>query len=160
VSGVNLELNATRRLGAELELATRPAGWLELRAFTTLVDARFVESGNVVPLSPRQTAGFNVIAASELGPRAGVRGLLVGPRPLPHGARGSLLSVLDATLAWYWQRVRLDVELENLLGLELREGEYHYASHFLGDGPASEIPVSQFVAGPPFNARVSATLLF
>jgi hypothetical protein len=157
---VNLELNATRRIGAELEISCRPAGWLELRGFATLVDARFVESGSFVPLSPRQTAGFNVIAAGELGPRAGLRGMLVGPRPLPHGARGSLLTVLDATLGWYWQRVRVEVELENVLDLELREGEYHFASHFLGDGPASEIPVSQFVAGPPFNARASATLSF
>jgi iron complex outermembrane recepter protein len=85
---------------------------------------------------------------------------MVGPRPLPHGARGSLLAALDATLGWYWARVRLDLELENLLDLRLREGEYHYASHFLGAEPASEIPVSQFVAGPPFNARASATLLF
>jgi len=160
VSGVNLELNATRRLGAELELSSRPLHWLELRAFVTLVDARFVQSQNLVPLSPRQTGGLNVIAADELGPRAGLRGLLVGPRPLPHGARGSLLTVLDATLGWYWQRVRLDIELENLLDRQVREGEYHYASHFLGGEPASEIPVSQFVAGPPFNARASATLLF
>lgn len=160
VSGVNLELNATRRLGVELDVSSRPLRWLELRAFATLVDARFVQSQNLVPLSPRQTAGFNVIAGDELGPRTGLRGLWVGPRPLPHGARGSLLAALDATLGWYWQRVRLDLELENLLDLQVREGEYHYASHFLGDGPASEIPVSQFVAGPPFNARASVTLLF
>jgi outer membrane receptor protein involved in Fe transport len=160
VSGVNLELNATRRLGVELELSSRPVHWLELRAFGTLVDARFAQSQNPVPLSPRQTAGFNIIAADELGPRAGLRGLLVGPRPLPHGARGSLLAVLDATCGWYWQRLRFDLELENLLDLRLREGEYHYASHFRADEPASEIPVSQFVAGPPFNARASATVLF
>jgi outer membrane receptor protein involved in Fe transport len=159
VSGVNVELNATRRLGAELELSSRPLRWLELRGFATLVDARFVRSQNPVPLAPQQTAGINVIAADELGPRAGLRGLLVGPRPLPHGARGSLLALLDATLGWYWQRVRLDLELENLLNRQLREAEYHYASHF-GDEPASEIPVLQFVAGPPFNARASATLLF
>jgi iron complex outermembrane recepter protein len=63
VSGVNLELNATRRLGAELELSSRPLRWLELRGFATLVDARFVQSQNLVPLSPRQTAGFHAIAA-------------------------------------------------------------------------------------------------
>jgi outer membrane receptor protein involved in Fe transport len=159
VSGVNIELNATRRLGVELELSSRPLRWLELRGFATLVDARFVQSQNPVPLAPRQTAGINIIAADELGPRAVLRGLMVGPRPLPHGARGSLLALLDATLGWYWQRVRLDLELENLLNRQLREAEYHYASHF-GDEPASELPVSQFVAGPPFNARASATLLF
>lgn len=160
VSGVNLELNATRRIGAELDLLSRPTHWLELRAFATLVDARFVESQNPVPLAPRQTAGFNVIAARELGPRAGLRGLLVGPRPLPHGARGSLLAVLDATCGWYWQHLRLDLELENLLDRRVREGEYHYASQFAADRPASELPVTQFVAGPPFNARLSATVLY
>lgn len=160
VSGLNLELNATRRLGAELELSLRPEHWLELRAFATFVDARFVQSRHLVPLSPRQTAGLHVIAGEELGPRAGLRSAIVGPRPLSHGARGSLLALLDATLGWYWQRFRLDLELENLLDRRLREGEYHYASHFSPDLPRSEIPVSHFVAGPPFNARASTTLLF
>lgn len=160
VSGVNLELNATRRLGVELDLRARPLGWLDLRAFATLVDARFIESRAPIPLAPRRTAGFQLIGGRDRGPRAGLRGLLVTPRPLPHGARGALLGVLDATLGWHWERLRVDVELENVLGLRLREGEYHFASHFRAGDLASQIPVTHFVAGPPFNARGSATVLF
>ncbi len=160
VSGVNLELNGTRRLGAELELSARPWAGLELRGFATLVEARFVQSGNPVPLAPRQTGGFSVMAGRERGPRAGLRGLFVAPRPLPHGARGATLPVLDATLGWHWQRIYLDAEIENPLDLRLREGEYHYASHWNPDGAASQIPVLQVVAGPPRNVRVSGTILF
>ena len=160
MSGVNLELNGTRRLGAELELSARPWAGLELRGFATLVQALFVQSGNTVPLAPRQTGGVSVMAGQERGPRAGLRGLFVAPRPLPHGARGATLPVLDATLGWHWQRVYLDAEIENPLDLRLREGEYHYASNWSPDGPGSQLPVLELVAGPPRNVRVSATVLF
>jgi outer membrane receptor protein involved in Fe transport len=160
VSGVNLELNATRRLGAELELGAQPFAGLELRSFATVVQARFVQSGNPVPLAPRQTAGFSFIAGRQHGPRAGLRGIFVAPRPLPHGARGATLAVLDATLGWHWERLYLDAEIENALDLRLREGEYHYASNWRPDRPASEIPVLEYVAGPPLNVRVSATASF
>jgi outer membrane receptor protein involved in Fe transport len=160
VSGVNLELDGTRRLGVELELGAHPFAGLELRGFATLVQARFVRSGNPVPLAPRQTGGFSVIAGREHGPRAGLRGLFVAPRPLPHGARGATLALVDATMGWHWERVYLDVEIENALDLRLREGEYHYASNWRADQPASQIPVLEYVAGPPLNVRVSATVLF
>ena len=68
--------------------------------------------------------------------------------------------MLDATVGYHWRRIRLDVELENLANLRLREGEYHYASRWRADEAGSELPVLHFVAGPPFNARASLTALF
>jgi iron complex outermembrane receptor protein len=160
VSGTNLELNGTRRLGAELEVHARYFDWLELGAFGTWVDARFVQSGNLVPLAPRQTAGLNVMAGRGLGPRGGLRLLGIAPRPLPHGARGATLLSLDATLGWHWQRLHLDLELENVLARRLREGEYHYASHWDPEQAPSQIPVLEFVAGPPLNVRAGISAWF
>jgi iron complex outermembrane recepter protein len=160
VSGVNLELNGTRRLGGELELHARWFDWLELRLFGTIVDARFVQSGNQVPLAPRQTAGLNLMAGRGLGPRAGLRALAIAPRPLPHGARGATLLSLDATLGWHWERVHCDVEIENVLNRRLREGEYHYASHWDRAEAPSQIPVLQLVAGPPLNVRGGVSVWF
>jgi hypothetical protein len=70
------------------------------------------------------------------------------------------LLLTDATLGYHWAWLRVDLELENFLGLRLREGEYHYASHWRAGEPASQIPVLHYVAGPPFNARLSVTAVF
>lgn len=160
VSGINLELNGTRRLGAEAVVQARPLHWLALSCDMTVVDARFRETQNPIPLSPWLTAGVRAVVGEDLGLRGGLRWLGLAPRPLPHGARGAALTMLDATLGYHWRRIRLDLELENLPNLRSREGEYHYASRWRLDGAESELPVLHFVAGPPFNARASVTALF
>lgn len=160
VSGINLELNGTRRLGLEGVAQARPLSWLSLSADLTVVDARFRESQNPIPLSPWLTAGVRAVAGRELGLRGGLRWLGLAPRPLPHGARGAALMMLDASVGYHFRRIRLDVELENLPNLRLREGEYHYASRWQLDAAGSELPALHFVAGPPFNARASVTALF
>lgn len=160
VSGVNLELNATRRLGAELELTVRPLEYLSLGADATLVDARFVESQRRVPLAPSFIAGVRAMGGSELGAQGGVRLLGIAPRELPHGARGATLISLDATLGYRWRHWRVEAEIENVLGAQLREGEYHYASAWRGGQTASQLPVLHHVAGPPLNVRVGLTAVF
>jgi iron complex outermembrane receptor protein len=160
VSGVNLELNGTRRIGAELDLDFRWFDWLSLGAFGTFVDARFVASDNPVPLAPRQTAGLTVMAGRMLGPRAGLRLLQIAPRPLPHGAIGATLLSLDAILGWYWQGLHVDLEVENVLNRALREGEYHYASAWNAGQAPSQLPVLELVAGPPLNVRAGVTSWF
>lgn len=160
VSGVNLELNGTRRLGAELELTSNPLDGLTLSADVTCVDARFVESGNRIPLAPWLVGGLRAILTDESGWRAGLRFFGFAPRPLPHGARGAALGVLDATLGYDWHWLQLGLELENVLDQRTREGEYHYASHWRPGEPASELPVIHYVAGPPRNARLSVTVVY
>jgi outer membrane receptor protein involved in Fe transport len=162
VSGVSLELNGTRLWGVELELEARPHTFVELHADATLVDARFAESGNRVPLVPWLVTSAQATLSSPdgLGLRASLRGFGLAPRPLPHGARGESLVRLDATAGYHFAALRIDVELENVLGRRLREGEYHYASNFRPDDPASQLPVLHYVAGPPFNARLSLTLVY
>ena len=160
VSGINLELNSTRRLGTELEVHSNPFDWLTLSADVTYVDARFVDSGNSVPLAPWLVGGFRAIATHESGWRGGLRFTGLAPRPLPHGARGAPLTMLDATAGYRWQWLSIDLELENLLNQRIREGEYHYASDWRTGGATSSLPVIHYVAGPPFNARLSLTAVF
>jgi iron complex outermembrane recepter protein len=160
VSGINLELNGTRRLGTELSLHSNPVDWLTLSADTTFVDARFVKSDNPVPLAPWLTGGLRAVATHPSGLHWGVRFSGVAPRPLPHGAHGGALAMLDATAGYRVGRISFDLELENLLNRKLREGEYHYASYWRTSAEPSALPVVQYVAGPPFNARVSLTALF
>jgi hypothetical protein len=92
--------------------------------------------------------------------RAGLRWLAVAPRPLPHGAIGAPLSMIDATVGYHWDRVWLDLEIENVLNQRIFEGEYHFASDFGRGDASSSIPVLHYVAGPPFNARASLAAVF
>ncbi len=160
VSGVNLELNSTRRLGAEFEVHSNPLHWLTLHADVSYVDARFVDSGNPIPLVPGIVGSFRAIVTHQSGVRAGLRFTGLAPRPLPHGAQGAPLAVLDATAGYTWRMLRFDLEVENILDQKIREGEYHYASHWRPGEEPSEIPVIHSAAGPPLNARFSVTAIF
>lgn len=160
VSGVNIELASTRRLGVDLSVASTPLPWLDLSADASLVDARFIASGRPVPLAPRLVGGLQAVATHPDGYRAGLRALGVAPRPLPYGARSSGLAILDATVGYHWPQVRLDLAVENLLDLEIPEGEYHFASHWHRDRPASVLPALHFVAGAPRNARLTVTVVY
>lgn len=160
VSRTNLQLSATRRLGALLELAAQPLAWLGLAGSLTYVDARFVTSRNPVPLAPPLVGSLRAWLAHPIGARAGL--MLVGwsPRPLPYGARGSGLARVDATFGWRIGHLAVDLAIENLLGMTLREGEYYYASHWQPDALASQLPSLHFVPGPPLNVRATLTLVW
>ena len=161
VSGTNLELNGTRRLGTELVLDVYPTHWLTVSGDVTVVDASFEESGNKVPLVPELVAGLRMMANHPNGMSGGLRMIRVDPRPLPHGATGATLLSLDATFGYRWDGNKyLDIELENLLDRETREGEYHYASHWQTDQTASDIPELHTTGGAPFNVRVTFGLQF
>jgi iron complex outermembrane receptor protein len=160
VSGVNLELNATRRLGSELALSYSAGDWLELSADATVVDARFVESENQIPTAPTAFGSARAVLGNDVGPRAGLRFLAVMPRPLPNGATSSTLTRLDLTAGYHWPAWRVDLEVENLLDQQIREGEYHFASHWQRDSGPSALPALHYVAGPPIDARLTLSAVF
>src|SRR5690606_1058371 len=160
VSGLNLALNRTRRLGAELRLASRPLDWLELIADGTAVDARFVDSGAPVPLAPRFLGSLRALAEHPRGVRGGLRLIGMAPRPLPTGARGAAFATLDLTAGYTWKALRFDLEIENLTNRPLREGEYHFASHWARGTTSSELPVLHSIAAPPLNARFTLTVVY
>ncbi|MBM4320128.1 MAG: TonB-dependent receptor, partial [Deltaproteobacteria bacterium] len=80
ISGTNLELNPTRRLGVSLGLSLQPLPWLWLRADADAVRARFVESGNPVPGAPWLLSTFAIGASHPAGWQFGLSGLYLAPR--------------------------------------------------------------------------------
>lgn len=160
VSRTNLQLSATRRFGVEASLASRPVPWLHLLGSVTYVDARFIRSRNPVPLAPTLVGSVRAWLAHPIGLRAGLMLFGWAPRPLPYGATGSSFARLDATLGWHLEHVRVDLAVENVLGLRLREGEYYFASDWSPAGEGSELPALHYVPGPPINARLNLTLLW
>jgi iron complex outermembrane receptor protein len=160
VSGVNVELNGTRRLGAELSLRSAVTSYLSLSADATAVDARFAESGRVVPMAPTLFGGARLVAGKNQGARGGLRLLAIAPRSLPHGAMSSTQTQLDLTAGYHWQTWRLDLEVENLLNQRRRDGEYHFASHWQRSSPVSNLPTLHYTAGSPIDARLTLSAVF
>lgn len=72
VSGFNVERNATRRVGVEGWVMTRPLDWLLLGVDASYADARFVESENPVPGAPRFMAAVQGSLLHPIGARAGL----------------------------------------------------------------------------------------
>jgi iron complex outermembrane recepter protein len=164
VSGFNIELGATRRLGAEADVQLRPTSWLGLGVSAVYSHARFVDGGAPVPGAPPLIVQLQGTLVHPQGFRAGVRGFALGRRPLSYGATAGAVAVLDATLG-YEHRVRgyalgLDLSVDNVLGTRWRDGEYHFASYWDPAQPPSSLPTIHFVAGPPRMLRLAGSVRF
>lgn len=155
VAGVSLELNGTRRLGAELIVSVIPFDGVRLSVDLTLVDARFTASSAPVPFAPPWVAGFRADLALGAGFDAGLRLVAIGPRPLPLGATSGTLVMTDATMSWSRGGWRVGLAVENFLNLALREGVYNFASDWREDGQASRIPALHMSPGSPFQVRLT-----
>lgn len=158
ISAVNIELNRTRRLGVDLDLAVWPRPWLQLRQDLSLTHARFVDSGAPVPLAPPVMSATGFTLVHPKGFRAGARLLAVGSRPLPHGARSAAYALLDLSVGYRLGPLQLDLQIDNVTNVQWKEGEYHYASWWDQSQPRSTLPALHFMAGPPLTARIGATL--
>lgn len=159
VSGVNALRDGSRRFGAELFVEASPWPWLALRGDVTAVDARFVTTGNPVPGAPRLLASAE--ARLDAKPwSAGLAGRFLGARPLGHGATAASSTVFDAVASWNRERWLLAMQIDNVLGTDWNEGEYHFASHWDPAMPRSEIPRVHISPGRPFGVRVGATVQF
>ncbi|RAL20072.1 hypothetical protein DL240_18750 [Lujinxingia litoralis] len=160
LSGITLQLNATRRAGAEVFFDIHPTSWMHLSFDATYTHARFVGSGDQVPNVPWLVGGMHWVANHPAGWSAGLRFLGVSSRPLPFGATAGALTRFDATLGYRWRTLHLGLEVENLLHQRLREGTYHYASHWLPERPISRLPALHISAGPPLGARLTLSADF
>lgn len=160
VSGTSIELSSTRRFGGEFSLTARPLDWLALAADATVSAGRFVDTGGPIPFAPWLTGGVRASVESD-GWQAGLRFLGIAPRDLQFGAKGSTYALLDATGGYHFTKVHVDLAVENVLGLELRDAESNYASDWSEVGGGSgRLPTIHLVAAPPRNARLSLTLLY
>jgi hypothetical protein len=159
VSGVNLARNATRRLGADVDVEVELARWLSLRGDVSAVDARFTGSGALVPGAPRLMATTEAHARHSKW-RGGAQLLTIAPRPLAHGATGGTVAVMNLLAGRRLGRFDVDLQIDNVWNAKWREGEYHFASRFDPAEPASQIPRLHYAAGRPFGARLSLTTWF
>jgi outer membrane receptor protein involved in Fe transport len=158
VSAVNIELNRTRRLGVDVDLTVWPRPWLALRQDLSLAHARFVDTGAPVPLAPPLLSASSLTLIHPRGFRAGARLLVVGSRPLPHGARAASYALLDLSVGYRIGPAQLDLQVDNVTNATWKEGEYHYASWWDQSQPRSTLPALHFIAGAPLTARLGLTL--
>ncbi len=160
VSGFNIELGATRRVGFEADVQVRPTSWLGMGASIVGSHARFVQTGAPIPGAPPLIGQLNGTLLHPRGLRAGVRGLVMGRRPLAYGATAGALAVVDASVGYQWRRLQVDLNVDNVVGSQWRDGEYHYASYWDRSRPRQGIPTIHYVAGNPRMFRVSGSVRF
>lgn len=158
VSGFNVELSGTQRLGVETDVQIHPVDWADVGMDFTYVSSNFVDSGNPIPGAPTILASAFGSLAHPKGPRAGLRWFVLGPRDLAYGARAGAATVLDVNVGWRFEDyLQIDLSLDNVTNSRWREGEYHFASHWDPNRARSQIPTIHAVAGNPFVARVAVT---
>jgi outer membrane receptor protein involved in Fe transport len=160
VSGFNVELSGTQRLGLEGDVQVHPIDWLSFGADITAVRARFTTSGAAIPGAPPLVTSLFGTLVHPKGFRAGLRWFLLGPRPLTYGAKAGVMTVLDLNVGYRYRTVQVDLSVDNSLGLRWREGEYNFASHWDPTRPRSQIPTIHYVAGYPLTARLGLTAWF
>ncbi len=160
VSGFNIELSGTRRVGVEGNVQLHPTPWLDVGADVTYAHARFVDSGNPIPGAPPLVVATRATLLHPKGFRAGLRWFLLGPRPLSYGATAGVATVVDLSVGYRYRWFQVDLSIDNVLNQAWREGEYHFASHWDRQSPRSQLPTVHAVAGNPFVARIGVTAHF
>jgi iron complex outermembrane receptor protein len=160
VSGFNVELGGTRRLGVEGDVQIHPTKWLDLGVDVTAVHARFTETDGKIPGAPPLFVQIQGALNHPKGYRAGVRWFVLGPRPLTYGARAGAATVMDVSVGYRMKWLQLDLSIDNVFGSRWREGEYNFASWWDRSERPSQIPAVHYVAGPPTMARLSATVFW
>lgn len=160
VSGFNVELGPTQRLGVEADVQIRPTSWLGLGVSMVGNHARFTHTGAPVPGAPPVLAQVQGTLMHPKGWRAGVRGFAMGRRPLSYGATAGALAVLDASVGYQWRWLGIDLSIDNVLGSKWRDGEYHFASYWDRSEDASRLPTIHYVAGPPRMIRIAGSVRF
>jgi outer membrane receptor protein involved in Fe transport len=160
VSGFNIELGGTRRLGVEGDVQIHPTKWLDIGVDVTAVHARFTDSDGKIPGAPPLFVQIQGALNHPKGYRAGVRWFVLGPRPLTYGAKAGAATIMDLSVGYRMKWLQLDLSVENVFGARWREGEYNFASWWDRSERPSQIPAVHYVAGPPTMARLSATVFW
>ncbi len=160
VSGFNVELGGTRRLGVEGDIQIHPTKWLDLGVDITAVHARFRDSGARIPGAPPVFVQLQAALNHPKGFRAGMRWFVLGPRPLAYGASAGATTVMDLSFGYRMRWVQLDVSVDNVYNTKWREGEYNFASWWDKTERRSQIPAIHFVAGPPTMLRFAASFFW
>lgn len=162
---------STRRVGFEASAALLPVRSLRIDVDLTWADGRFVVTGEPIPYAPRWMGVVGIgacdVALPSRGGRrvrldAGLRARWTGPRPLPEDFVSHGFVVVDASAAVAFgdrPRSRLLLDIQNVLGLRWRDGEFVYPSWFDTSRPHSLLPALHVTAGTPFTLRAGLEVL-
>ncbi|MCB9792057.1 MAG: TonB-dependent receptor plug domain-containing protein [Alphaproteobacteria bacterium] len=159
-----LPTGATRRAGVYARAAWQPAETWTAALELTASDARYRESGELLPYAPRllavATLQSRALPLSGLDWTGGLRAWALGPRPLPSGFASAPAASADLTLTGQGERWAGTLEIDDVLGTRWQDGAFVYASRWDPAAPASELPVLHFTAGTPPAARLRLTRSF
>jgi len=159
-SGVNIEQGPTRRLGIEADVQVHAASWLDLGFDFTAVHGRFRTTGDPIPGAPPLLVSTFGTLQHPIGIHAGWRWWLLGPRPLAYGARAGIVTVLDLAVGYRYKWFGIDVNVDNVLGLKWREGEYSFPSQWDRSRPRSGLGTLHYIAGYPIGGRFTLSATF
>lgn len=171
-------IGATRRMGAAAHAVLRPTDWLLGSFSATYVNTAMLEpppptaaepeppfsEGQPIPyVSPlvlRLDASALRTLVAKAGPyplrgRAGLGFTFIAPRPLPYGASGQPIPLLDASLGILWGPFDLTASGFNLLDLDYAAREYSFVSNWDPSAPPSRIPARHIAAGSPLSVFVA-----
>ncbi|MCB9778556.1 MAG: TonB-dependent receptor plug domain-containing protein [Alphaproteobacteria bacterium] len=154
-----LATGATRRVGLDAGVVCSLVDSLELWSDLTLSDGRYAATGEPIPYAPRllAVAGLRAlrIPVGRNTLAGGLRGWLLGPRPLPDGSTSRVTGAADLTATLDRGPWGVGLSIDNLLGLHWRDGEFVYPSHWDPDAARSELSVRHITAGSPPAAHLS-----
>ena len=154
VSRVQLDLGATRRIGAEVAAQLDLGEVGQLRGHVVGTQARFVDDGQDVPFAPPLEAGALFYTQRTSGWFGGLEWRGVSERPLPFGATARGWHLFNLHGGWRVGSWELRLDVDNLFDQQWDEGAYHYASRFENDDQASSLPRIHVVPGHPIKGRV------
>jgi outer membrane receptor protein involved in Fe transport len=158
------EINGpTRRLGVDLEARARITEWLYADADIALARGRFrlLPAGDdFIPLAPTFTATGGLTVRHPSGIEATLRLRHVSSRPASEDnsvtARG--YSIADASLAYRFWNLKVQLTGENLLNTDWNEAQFDTESRLRGEpAPVSEL---HFTPGAPFNLKLGLEYRF
>lgn len=161
-----LVVGPTLRAGATLLVDVQPLRWLAARASVTWVNARSIDSGELLPYAPPLVARFDLDGKRRVA-RLWSRPLsvfgslgfsLIGPRPLPYDERSSTIATVDGALGISLGALSLACEGFNLTNARYHDGDFVYASSFRPGAAPSLVPARHFTAGRPLTLLGTLTL--
>ena len=157
VSNTTLEMDGTRRLGFEMEVAFQPLPWFTSSMDFSYTDARFRRSEHPVPGVPSWIAKARVALGNRRGPHGSISLFTLGKRQLAHGASMNGYFKLNLDVGWRFEHFEINAILENVLDQNIPEGAYHYASWFHTGAQRSAIPAIHYTPGEPLTFRAVFT---
>lgn len=159
---------SSRRVGFEFSNLYTPNSWLSLDADVAYTRARFTDGdptgiGTRVPEAIEGVATFTA-AVDNLGPYYGsIRMRYFGPRALieDNTVRSNSTTLVSARFGYKFdKKMRIQLDVFNLLDREAQQIAYYYASRFLSTDPPGGVNSIHFHPVEPRSFRLAAIMNF